>query len=164
MTKAQNSNEIFRRADAAWERGQNKAALKLFLQAARLGNASAQHNVGYFYDEGIGTKKNLGRALSWYKKAWRNDRQTGTSINIAKLYEAKGQSHLAVVWWKKAVAENDGDAALGLAKFYLHRATARDTERARSLLMLVKAARATDDARREAAKLLSQAEEVQRIP
>jgi TPR repeat protein len=154
MTRVQTANEILLRANETWESGRNKAALELFLRAAQLGSASAQHNVGYFYDEGIGTKRNLALALSWYRKAWRNDHQSGTCINIAKLYESKNQMRLAIVWWKKAVAENDGDAALGLAKFYLQRGKARDSQKAEALLKLVGAARATGDARQEAAKFL----------
>jgi TPR repeat protein len=154
MEKRKAAEEIFVRANAKWEKKQNKVALELFLQAAQLGNASAQHNVGYFYDEGIGTKKNHGRALAWYKKAWRSDRQTGTCINIAKLYESNGQERLAVAWWKKAVARRDGDAALDLAKYYLQSGGMRDVRKAEALLKLVGTTRATEAARREATKLL----------
>jgi len=157
MEKRKSAEEIFMRANAKWEKRQNKVALELFLQAAQLGNASAQHNVGYFYDEGIGTKKNYGRALSWYKRAWRNDHQTGTCINIAKLYESNGQANLAVAWWKKAVARKDGDAALDLAKHYLQSGGTREVRKAAALLKLVGTTRATEAARREATKLLRSA-------
>ncbi len=154
MTKAQNADEIFTRANALWESRRNKEALQLFTQAAQLGSASAKHNVGYFYDEGIGTKKDFGRALSWYKKAWRTDRQSGTCINIAKLYESKKQMRLAIAWLRKAVAESDGDAALELAKLYLRRKASRHREKAEALLRSVAKGRSTEDARREALKLL----------
>lgn len=155
MEKRKSAEETFMRANAKWEKKQNKAALELFLRAAQLGNASAQHNVGYFYDEGIGTRKNYDRALSWYKKAWRNDRQSGTCINIAKLYESNGHARLAVAWWKKAVAKKDGDAALDLAKHYLRKGGKRDARKAEALLRVVGTGRTTEAARREATRLLN---------
>jgi TPR repeat protein len=154
VTKTQNADEMFTRANALWESRRNKEALQLFTQAAQLGSASAKHNVGYFYDEGIGTKKHFGRALSWYKKAWRTDRQSGTCINIAKLYESKKQTRLAIAWLSKAVEENDGDAALELARLYLRRKGPRHSVTAEALLRSVAKGRSTQDARREALKLL----------
>jgi len=149
-----NSTELFKRANAEWESGRNKGAFTLFLKAAEEGQPSAQHNVGYFFDEGIGTRKSQDRALYWYKKAWRNDRQSGTCINIAKLYESKNNSRLAIAWWMKAIAQNDGDAALDLAKHYLRRNRERNASKAKSLLRQVSSARSTGGARTEAAKLL----------
>jgi TPR repeat protein len=160
MAKEQTADELFARANAMWEKHQNKAAFQLFTRAAELGSASAKHNVGYFYDEGIGTKKNFGRALSWYKRAWRTDRQSGTCINIAKLYESRKQPRLAVAWLKKAVAQNDGDAALELAKLYLQGNVTRQSESAAALLRLVGKGRSTEDARKEAIKLLKAIEQL----
>jgi TPR repeat protein len=126
--------DLFKRADAEWESGHNKKAFDLFLKAALHGESSAQHNVGYFYDVGIGTKKNIKKALFWYKKAWRNDRQTGTCINIAKLYVARKNFRVAMGWWNKAIKKGDGDAALELAKFYLGKKNRRDQNKAVALL------------------------------
>jgi uncharacterized protein len=154
MTKAQIADELFTRANALWENRRNKEALQLFTRAAQLGSASAKHNVGYFYDEGIGTKKDFSRALSWYKKAWRSDRQSGTCINIAKLYESRKQPRLAIAWLSKAVGQNDGDAALELAKLYLQRKDRRQIGKAEVLLKSVAKGRSTLDARRQALKML----------
>jgi TPR repeat protein len=146
---------IFKRANSAWERGQDRRAFTEFLKAARLGDPSAQHNLGYFYDEGIGTKRNFGRALLWYLKAWRAHGQTDTCINIAQLYAARRKVRNAVLWWNKAIRLGDGDAALDLAKFYLARESKADKKRARALLRKVLAARhVTEDALDAATELL----------
>lgn len=134
--------DLFNRADAEWERGRKKKAFSLFLRAALLGEAAAQHNVGYFYHVGIGVKRNKKRALFWYKKAWRNDRETGTCINIAKVYESQKKHRVALAWWQKAISKGDGEAALELAKVYLKRQNKRDHAKARALLR--KARKSTD--------------------
>lgn len=44
-------------------------AFTYFKQVADKGLASAQHNVGYFYDKGLGVKQNSVEAVKWYKLA-----------------------------------------------------------------------------------------------
>ena len=146
---------IFKRADFEWEKGQKKKALALFLQAALLGNPSAQHNVGYFYDVGVGTKPDSKKALYWYKKAWRGNGQTDSCINIAHLYASRKNSRNAVLWWYKAIKQGDGDAALDLAKFYLGKGGKRNKAKALALLRKVGATRhVLEDSVKEAARIL----------
>jgi TPR repeat protein len=128
---------LFVLANSAWENGRKKQALSLFKEAARLGDASAQHNLGYFYDAGVGTKKNTRQALLWYRRAWRNGASTATCMNIAQLHAARGTARSAVTWWHKAIRRGDGDAALELAQFYLNRDSVRHAKRAHGLLQRV---------------------------
>jgi TPR repeat protein len=147
--------DIFRLANSAWESGRYKKAFDLFLEAAELGAPSAQHNVGYFYDVGLGTKKNASKALFWYLRAWRNHGQTDSCINIAQLYASKGKVRNAVSWWTKAIRLGDADAALDLAKFYLTRKSERERKRAVALLQKVLVSRqVTEDSVEEASMLL----------
>jgi TPR repeat protein len=153
--KAVDAAAVSELADAAWKKGRNKEALALFLKAAQLGEPSAQHNVGYFYDIGIGTKKDFQKARLWYLKAWRTHGQTDTCINIAQLYSARGKTRSAMRWWKEAVRRGDGDAALDLARIYLARTSRRERQRGYSLLRKVlKSRRVTEDAVKAATKLL----------
>ena len=127
----------------------------MFLEAARLGVPSAQHNVGFFYDVGVGTKKDTRKALQWYLRAWRAHGQTDTCINIAQLYASKRNIRNATLWWNKAIGLGDGDAALDLAKFYLSRKSESDKKRARVLLQKVLRSRhVTGEAVETATKLL----------
>jgi len=61
-------DEMFIRADKMWHRGQLRNAFRLFLVAANAGDKASQLNVGYFYDNGVGTKRNREEALRWYKR------------------------------------------------------------------------------------------------
>ena len=150
-----NSYSIFMKANKAWEEGNKKKAFNLLLKAALLGEHSAQHNVGYFYDVGEGIEKNIDKALYWYKKAWRNGKQTDTCINIAQLYLSIGKNRLAIFWLSKAIQRGDGDAALELAKFYLSREKNNDTTKAISLLKSIKRSKyVSEDAVNEAEIML----------
>ena len=131
------SYEIFRQATVELEKGSKETAFELFLKAAQLGEAAAQHNVGYLYDEGVGIGKDLQKALYWYKKAWRNSRQTDTCMNIAQLYASLENNRRVIYWLSVAVDRGDGDAALDLAKFYLNRDRKGDKEKAIELLKRV---------------------------
>jgi TPR repeat protein len=121
MEVQMNDKRLLDQASEAWAKGRNKIAFALFRKAAHLEQGSAQHNLGYFYNEGVGVRKNPSKALYWYKRAWRNDRQTGTCANIALLCAEQGKYRRAVMWWMKAVSRGDGDAALDLAQFYISR-------------------------------------------
>jgi hypothetical protein len=49
---------------------QDKAeAFRLYRQAAEMGFAASQYNVGLYYDKGWGVEKNKEEALKWYRKA-----------------------------------------------------------------------------------------------
>ena len=149
-------DRLFLEASASWDAGDNATAFTLFKKAAALGNVSAQHNLGYFYDEGVGVRKNKRLALRWYKSAWTRDQQSGTCANIARLYSEIGNRRRAMHWWTKAVGMGDGDAALDLAKLFL--ATAADEKRTKAVRLLkaaAKSAHITDDGKQEARALLT---------
>src|SRR4030088_1668906 len=56
-------DEMFIRAEKMWHRGQLRNAFRLFLVAANAGDKASQLNVGCFYDNGVGTKRNREEAL-----------------------------------------------------------------------------------------------------
>jgi len=111
-------DDLFRQAYEEEQKGNMKKAFRLYLKAARLGHPEVQNKVGVCYDVGEGTKKNAKLALYWYKKAWRNGSQTGVCGNIATFYASLGNYRRAVFWWLKE-ANNDGDTAIDLARYYL---------------------------------------------
>src|SRR5882672_10190182 len=49
---------IHRRAHQDWDAGRLRAAVRLMRSAAKQGDSAAMLNTGYFYDVGIGVKKN----------------------------------------------------------------------------------------------------------
>ena len=120
--RSNESEQLFDSACAAWDSGDSQRAFQLFFEAARLGDAGAQLNLGHFFDTGEGVERSVEQAMYWYKSAWRSG-ETCACSNIAMLYAEMGQSRRAISWWSKAAALGDGDAALDLARFMLIRSS-----------------------------------------
>ena len=106
---------LFDQASLAWEEGDERKAFELFRQAVEQGDRNALLNLGYCYDEGVGTKKNKRKALYWYKKAG----ESAAYINIAIHYSTIGDFKRAERWYLDALKKGDQSAALGLAKLGL---------------------------------------------
>jgi len=56
----------------AYGNGDFKTALKLFSEAAKEGNVSAQYNIGCMFKNGEGTQQDLSKALQWFRYAKQN--------------------------------------------------------------------------------------------
>lgn len=112
--------ELFRDAELKEERGDLCGALRSLLAAAKLGELLSPLNVGNFYAAGRGVGKNPKEAARWYKRAYREGNSAG-ALNLAVGLENQGNLRNAVVWLKRAIAMNDGDSHLRLARIYLKR-------------------------------------------
>jgi TPR repeat protein len=55
--------------DVAYKRGDYEAALQAWRPLAAQGNAGAQLNLGYMYDNGYGVQQDYGEAIKWYRLA-----------------------------------------------------------------------------------------------
>lgn len=146
-------------AHEAWERGEFERAFALFRQCADLGEVGCMIDLGYFYDEGVGTQKNKDKAMSWYKRAYRRGDSAAAS-NIAILYRESGRHRLERQWFERAVALGDGDAEVELAKLYLEgKGARRSTDKAVALLASAATSSSiTEAGREEAAALLLEVE------
>jgi TPR repeat protein len=102
-------------AHQAWGKGERKRAFDLFAEGAAMGQVGCMLALGYFYDEGIGIRKNKGQAMLWYKRAYRNGSSAAAS-NIATLYGEQHRDRLAFQWFRRAAQLGDGDANVDLAK------------------------------------------------
>lgn len=145
-------NDLFIRADRAWDDGKSKLAFRLFLKAAKAGDRSSELNVGYFYDAGIGVKRNREKALFWYRRAYKRGDASAAS-NIGTIWRDGGQLIRALGWFLRAVELGDGDANLEIAKIYLYQ---RKTHH-RAIPYLnrtIKSKCATEDSREQANRLL----------
>ena len=56
-------------ATAAFQRGDYATAARLLRDDALKGDANAQRNLGYLYEEGLGVPRDPAQALAWYQKA-----------------------------------------------------------------------------------------------
>lgn len=59
----------FADGNAAMHRRDYAAALELLGPLAQDGNAVAEYNLGYLFDQGAGVPQNYAEALKWYKRA-----------------------------------------------------------------------------------------------
>jgi TPR repeat protein len=119
MNQKEDLDELYFKALKIEEDGNEVEAFRLFMQGAALGDDGAINAVGLAYDSGAGVEKDKGKAIAWYKKAWRTGKQVGYCENVALTYAEIGRHRRALYWWRKAVAIGSGGAALSLAKFLL---------------------------------------------
>lgn len=151
-----NTDTTLRMAFDAWEDKHHQKAFQLFLTAANEGNAVAQHNLGFFYDTGLGIPKDARKALIWYKRAWKTQGGYDSCTNIAKVYSELGRHRTALRWWHRAVRTKNASAALEFAKYLLKKHPAKQ-----KILALIKIAahgrtsvEIAEDGKTEAAHLL----------
>jgi TPR repeat protein len=116
-TKTPDPEKLFLEAERREASGDFRNAFKSLLAGARLGHSGCQVNLGNFYASGKGTRKSLQKAAHWYKQAYKNGDRCAAS-NLAIDRRNAGNIRSAVIWFKKAIALNDGDACIPLAKIY----------------------------------------------
>jgi uncharacterized protein len=117
-TRKARAESLFIRADKADEAGKFKLAFRLMLAAAKLGDGGAQVNVGNYYDEGKGVRRNRAAALYWYKRAYRRG-DSGAASNIGVLWRNEGKFDRALGWFFRAAKLGDDEANLEIGKHYL---------------------------------------------
>lgn len=96
-------------AHQAWDAGDLPRAFQLFQSCVDQGDTGALMNLGYFYDEGLGTPASKYQARIWYRKA----RHAGDFVaanNLAILFREREAHHSAFHWFRKAALGGDGDA------------------------------------------------------
>jgi TPR repeat protein len=118
LTNAARGNALFTRADQEEERGNSRSAFRLMLAAAKLGNTMAQVNVGNYYDDAKGVRRNRAAALYWYKRAYRRG-HSSAAHNIGALWRKEQQFNRALAWFLRAVKLGDDEANLEVGKHYL---------------------------------------------
>jgi hypothetical protein len=107
------------RAYEEWDAGNHRSAFRLMHAAAKRGGDSrAMLNLGYFYDVGIGVRKNRSAAMSWYKRAYRLGDECAAN-NIGTVYRSEGKPRRALYRFAKAVELGEIDSNLEKARVYL---------------------------------------------
>jgi len=109
---------LLARAAQQWYVGLLRSAFRLFFAAAKLGDVTAQLNLGYCYDLGIGVRPNRSAALQWYKLAYRQGQSCAAS-NIGTIFRDEGDTRQALAWFERAVRLGDVEANLEIAKIYI---------------------------------------------
>ncbi|HEY6764586.1 MAG TPA: hypothetical protein VI386_07435 [Candidatus Sulfotelmatobacter sp.] len=109
---------LFDHADELWDQGKLRPAFDLFVEAANAGDVGAEQNVGYFYDRGIGVRRNRMKALHWYMRAYKHGYATAAT-NIGTVWRDSRELRRALAWFQRAVKMGDDDANLEIAKYYV---------------------------------------------
>lgn len=115
---------LFRASEIFEELGDVRSAFKCVAIGAASNHGSSQAKLGYMYSAGIGTKKDLRQAAYWYGRAYRNG-QSVAAFNLAMDKKDQGDRRSAIAWFRKAAAQNYGDAFVELAKLYSQRGAMR---------------------------------------
>ncbi len=157
MPKKMNTDRLFNKASKAWDAGKLQLAFELFLQAANMGDASCQMNLGYFFDEGIHVKKDWATAFRWYKDAI-SQGDGCAAHNVAIHYRSKREYRKALWWFHRATRLDDHDAFLDIAQLYEQGrgVTANPKQAPRFYRKTISGQFVTEDSREKAQKALKQ--------
>jgi TPR repeat protein len=85
----QNTSELNEQSKKLIETQEFDKAVPILKQAAELGNAESQYNLGYCYQAGIGVEKNSKKAIEWYSKS----AEQGWNDGLYAMMMAYGSGH-----------------------------------------------------------------------
>ncbi len=129
-------------AKAAYDRGDNTAALQIWRPLAQAGEAKAQFWLGAMYDLGRGVPQDHAMAASWYRYAAEQG-LPNAQHNLAHMYEmghglpADYAMSAAVMWYRRAAEQGYSAAQLNLGALYTEgRGVKRDYAQAYKWLTL----------------------------
>jgi uncharacterized protein len=116
---------LFSAAEYLEEAGDFRAAFQCMLAAAEAGDGGSQLNLGNFFSNGTGVRKDLKKAAFWYRKSYNNlnggIRSSSAAVNLGINFRNSGNVKAALVWFERARALQDGSACLELARIHLTR-------------------------------------------
>jgi len=119
---------------AAYERGDNATALRLFQSLAKQGNAEAQYRLGNMYDDGKGVTQDYAEAVKWFRlTAAQGKAEAQTNLGVMyKDGQGVAQDYAeAVKWFRLAAVQGAGKAQTNLGVMYATgRGVAQDYVRA----------------------------------
>lgn len=104
------SQEMLRDIDACESKAELFAQL---MQVAAQGNAIAQHNIGYMYENGHGVQCYYQSAMEWYKKAAEQGNNTAQNSIGCMYSEGVGveqNNPVALEWYHQAAEQGNANA------------------------------------------------------
>lgn len=96
-------------------------AVKWYRRAAEQGNAAAQFNLGWMYDDGRGVPEDHAEAVKWYRRAAKQG-NAPAQHNLGAMYE-RGQGvredHAeALKWYRRAAEQGNASSQFNLGLMY----------------------------------------------
>lgn len=106
---------------SAYQRADYTTAVREFTAAARLGDVSAQYNLGFMYATGQGVAKNYHEAFFWFLKAAKRG-DSESQFHVGGMYENGLGVHQnysqAIKWYRKTAEQGLAVAQLTLGGLY----------------------------------------------
>lgn len=103
------------------------------IRSAEQGNADAQYELGWNYENGNGVEQNLEEAVKWYRKAAEQG-HCYAQFNLGVCYEngdgVEEDYEEAIKWYRNAAENGCAEAQCNLGWYYKHNAIDRDQEEA----------------------------------
>lgn len=92
-------------------------AVRWYLKAAQRGHVEAQYWLGWCYEEGYGTKKDVQKALYWYQKAGEAG-NFGGLMSCGHIYKEKKDVQKALYWYQKAGESGNSAGLMACGSIY----------------------------------------------
>ena len=96
-------------------------AMTWFRKAAEQGNAVAQNNIGWLYQNGFGVQQDYAEAMKWYREA-AGQSDALAQFNVGCLYQdglgVKQDYAEAMSWYRKAADQHNADAQNNIGMLY----------------------------------------------
>ena len=105
----------------AYNSGDYATALQEFRPLAEQGDAKAQFNLGFMYDNGKGVPENDAEAAKWHRKAAEQGKakaQTALGVMYRKGRGVQQNDAEAMKWFRKAAEQGDAYAQVNLGFMY----------------------------------------------
>jgi uncharacterized protein len=113
---------LFTAAEFLETTGELRAAFQCLLAAAEAGDEGSQLNIGNYYSDGTGVRRDLKKAAFWYRKSYNNQsrgvRGSSAALNLGINFRNSGDLKAAITWFERARALKDGSACLELARLH----------------------------------------------
>ncbi len=116
--------EMFGAGMTAYNNGNYKQALRIWLPMAEAGHTLAEYNLGVAYARGLSVERSVLVASYWWKRAAIQG-NPDASYNLGLVY-ARGEGEitqnltLAAHWWQQAAIHGDAVAQYNLGMMYAH--------------------------------------------
>lgn len=124
-------NTLLDQAEQARKRGDHKAQVRIYREAAKRGSLAAQFRLARLYEQGRHVKQNPALARQWFTRAAQKG-HTAAEYRLARILEREGDMTNAVEWLRQAADHGHPKAQSYLAQLHDEgRGTTRDHDAAR---------------------------------
>ncbi len=113
--------EQYHKGNEFGKAGDFRQAVEWYRKAAEKGNASAQCNLGFCYENGIGIGEDKKEAVRWYRKAAEQGSavaQSNLGLCYTKGYGVEKSEEEAICWYRKSAEQGNVAAQFFLSSCY----------------------------------------------